>query len=135
MNYTDIDWSAETWFYIYDINGIAKFGITSNWDRRMKQYEKEVGDVQMILLKKEKYDNRWQAELIEQVVKWRLRPWAIEGRHEWIDKLPLQAILDCYVQTRDNLKAEFFKYQHIHLKGEHRFDHYKQIAKALFSYN
>ena len=125
------NWYAETCFYILDINGIVKFGITSNWARRKKAYEKEINGVGLRILKQEIYDTRWKAELLEQIVKWRLRPWVIKGRHEWIDA-PIQMIFDCYNQTRNEIVPEIHKYEYIHKKGNDRWDYYRQIADISF---
>jgi hypothetical protein len=73
------------------------------------------------VLKQERYDKRREAELIEQIVKWRLRPWCIEGRHEWIDA-PIQIVLDCYLDTRNRVTPEINKYG----------GYYKQIADMTF---
>jgi hypothetical protein len=127
----ETDWYAETYFYILDINGNIKFGITSNWPQRLKAYRKEIGALELRVLKQEIYDKRWKAELLEQIVKWRLRPWVFEGRHEWIDA-PIQMIFDCYIETRDNIFPEISKYEYIHKKGNDRWSHYKQIANMLF---
>lgn len=77
------------------------------------------------------FDFRWEAELIEQIVKWRLRKWAVYGRHEWVE-LPIQPVLDCISQTIAEIKPEFQKHQHIHTKGTNRWDFYKQIAHYYF---
>ena len=125
------DWYAETFFYILDINGNVKFGITSNWDRRMLTYRKDIGDLNMKVLKQELYDKRWKAELLEQIVKWRLRPWCIEGRHEWINA-PIQMIFDCYLETRDIIAPEINKYEYIHKTGNDRWGYYKHIVDMTF---
>ena len=127
----ETDWYAETYFYILDINGNVKFGITSNWTRRMKAYRKEIGDLKLKVLKQDLHDKRWKAELLEQIIKWRLRPWVFEGRHEWIDA-PIQMIFDCYIETRDTIVPEIRKYEYIHKKGNDRWAFYRQIADMLF---
>jgi hypothetical protein len=126
-----INWNEETFFYILGINGLNKFGITSDFDRRLKAYRREVGDVDIQLLKKELYDKRWKAELIEQLVKWRLRPWCFNGRHEWINA-SVQIVLDCYRETRDIVTPEFSKYEYIHKTGNDRWGYYKQIVDMTF---
>lgn len=82
-------------------------------------------------IKKVDFENRWQAELIEQVMKWRLRRWVAHGRHEWIE-LPLQAVLDCLNQTIGELSQEYAKHEYIHKNGNNRWDFYKQIAAYYF---
>ncbi len=131
MEQKEINWNVETFFYILDINGIVKFGITSNWHNRLVQYKKEVGDLLIRILKKDLIDKRWQAELIEQIVKWRLRPWCLDGRHEWINA-PIQVILNCYLDTRERIIPEFIKYEYIHKTGNDRWGYYKQIVDMTF---
>jgi hypothetical protein len=130
----DSNWYAETYFYILDINGSVKFGITSNWTRRMKAYEKEIKGLVLRVLKQELYNTRWEAELLEQIIKWRLRPWVFEGRHEWINA-PIQMIVDCYVDTRNAMIPEINKYEYIHKTGKNRWSFYRQIADISFHKN
>ncbi len=125
------DWYKETTFYLLDINGIVKFGITTNFEKRLKAYKKEVEDVSLVLIKNELYDSRWKAELLEQIIRWRLAPWSIYGREEWIDA-PIQMVLECYHETRNTLMKEFDKYRYIHKTGKDRFDHYRQITEMIF---
>ena len=131
MESIDTDWYAKTYFYFLDINGIVKFGITSNWERRQRAYRKEIGDLELRVLKRELFENRWQAELLEQIVKWRLRPWCFNGRHEWIDA-PIQLVLDCYSDTKDSIVPEFENYKYIHKTGDNRWGYYKQIVDMTF---
>ncbi len=130
----DDDWYVETIFYIIDINGTVKFGITANWAKRLLNYRKEIGNLELSVLKMEQYDKRWKAELIEQIVKWRLRPWCIVGRHEWINA-PVQIVLNCYLDSRDSIIPEINKYEYIHKKGSDRWGYYKQIADMTFPQN
>lgn len=125
------DWDAETMFYILDINGTIKFGITANWANRQLAYQREIGDLTLRVIKQDFYDKRWKAELLEQIVKWRLRPWCIVGRHEWINA-PIQIVLDCYRDTRETIIPEIEKYKHIHTKGTDRWSYYKQIVDMTF---
>lgn len=131
MEPVEIDWSAKTYFYILDINGIVKFGITSNWERRQLAYRKEIGDLGLRVLKRELYDNKWQAELMEQIVKWRLRPWCFNGRHEWINA-PIQFVLNCYLDTRNTVVPIIQDYEYIHKTGNNRWGYYKQIVDMTF---
>lgn len=128
---SDEDWYTETVFYIVDINGTVKFGITSNWEKRHLAYKREIGNLELRILKQDNYDKRWKAELIEQIVKWRLRPWCINGRHEWIDA-PIQLVVNCYLDTRDIITPEINKYEYIHKKGVDRWGYYKQIVDMTF---
>lgn len=132
MNSNDIDWGKETILYVLSINGMVKFGITSNWIRRKKQYEKELVDIQFIKLKEITFANRWQAELVEQVMKWRLRRWVINGIHEWI-QLPIQPIFDCMYDTISVLEPEYQNHIHIHMRGSDRWDFYKQLSQTHFN--
>lgn len=127
-----IDWYKETYFYILDVNGMVKIGITSNWGRRMASYEREFPKMPIVKLKQELYEYWWQAELLEQVMKWRLRPWVVYGRHEYIKNLPIQVVLNCHLQTRDLLKPEFLKLEYIHKRGNERWDFYRQLAESQF---
>jgi hypothetical protein len=83
------------------------------------------------VIKIELFEYRWQAELLEQIVKWRLRPWCFNGRHEWIDA-PIQLVLNCYMDTKDTIKPEFEKYEYIHKTGDNRWGYYKQIVDMVF---
>lgn len=127
----DINWNQPTEFYFLIVNSFVKIGITSNWDRRKRTYEKEFIDIEFKKLKSYPFENRWQAELMEQVVKWRLRKWVVPGRHEYFE-LPIQMILDCFIQTRNELEPEFLKHFYIHKRGKERWDFYRQIAEGYF---
>ena len=84
-----------------------------------------------IIIKQIEFETRWQAELIEQIVKWRLRKWAVHGTHEWIT-LPVQPVLDCISQSKKEIEKEYHKHQFIHKRGNERYDYYKQIAAMYF---
>lgn len=129
-----INWNKPTAFYVLTVNSFVKFGITSNWDRRMKMYDKELSSSDYTIIKRIEFDTRWQAELIEQIVKWRLRRWAVNGRHEWIE-LPVQPVLDCINQSVQEIEPEFDKHEYIHKNGKERWGFYKQIAQIYFSQN
>jgi len=131
MDSINTDWQKETILYVLVVDNLVKFGISSNLERRMKTYNKELNGYSYQIIKKIVFDRRWEAELIEQIVKWRLRKWAVEGTHEWI-KLPIQPVLDCINQCITEIKPEFKKHKHIHLKGKNRWDFYKQIAHYYF---
>jgi hypothetical protein len=125
------EWYKETLFYVLDINGTVKFGITSNWENRQKAYQREIGNLEFRVIKKENFDKRWKAELLEQLVKWRLRPWCIDGRHEWINA-PIQLVLNCYLDTKETILPEIDKYFFIHKTGIDRWAHYKQLVDMTF---
>jgi hypothetical protein len=131
LNEDLIDWQKETILYVLIVNNFVKFGITSNLQKRKKSYEKELSQYTFQFVKKIKFETRWEAELIEQIVKWRLRRWAVNGRHEWIE-LPLQPVLDCISQSINEIKPEFQKHKYIHHNGKNKWDFYKQIAHYYF---
>ena len=131
MNTINIDWNQRTILYVLSINGMIKFGITSNWSKREKQYIRELKDIEIIKLKEIQFSNRWQAELIEQIMKWRLRRWAVDGRHEWII-LPIQTIFDCMYDTIRVIEPEFQIHENIHQKGENRWAYYRQLSETHF---
>lgn len=127
----DIEWDKETELYVLVVNQYVKFGISSNWESREKAYVNELGDIRFNIIKKIVYPNRWQAELIEQVIKWRLRKWVVPGRHEWVES-SIQIVMDCLHHTHHDLGAEFDKHEYIHLQGKNRWDYYKQIAEYYY---
>lgn len=131
MNTELIDWEKPTTMYILIADAYVKFGITYSWLRREKAYEKELNTYPFRVIKQIEFDARWQAELIEQIVKWRLRKWAVHGRHEWIE-LPIQPVLDCIHHSIKEIKPEYGKHKYIHSKGTERWDFYKQIAQYYF---
>jgi hypothetical protein len=126
-----IDWKRPSILYILVVNSFIKFGITSNWEKRKKAYNKELGLNHFSVIKKIEFEFRWQAELIEQIVKWRLRRWVVNGRHEWV-QLPIQPVLDCINQTIKEIEPEYHRHKYIHKKGVDRWDFYKQIAHKYF---
>lgn len=127
-----IDQQKPALFYFLAVDTRIKFGITSNWDRRDKQYQKDIGDFATQPFKTEPYEHRWQAELVEQVLKWRLWDFITHGEHEWVEHLPIDTILHVYRETRDQLRPEFEQHRHIHTKAEDRWGYYKQIAEYQF---
>jgi hypothetical protein len=134
MRTEDIDWDKETILYVLVVNCFVKFGITSNLDRRFKGYSLELEGLKYTVIKKTVFQTRWQAELIEQVMKWRLKRWVVNGRHEWVE-IPIQVVLDCMNQTLAELSEEYPLHQHIHKNGKRRWDFYRQIAEYYFSDN
>ena len=131
MKTSQINWKAPTTLYVFTYDQFVKFGITSNWTRRFKVYDKELGVVNYTILKKIEFDTRWKAELVEQIVKWRLRRWAVYGTHEWIN-LPVQIVLDCIHDSIKELENEYEKHKYIHKRGKDRFAFYKHIASIYF---
>ncbi|WP_057940414.1 GIY-YIG nuclease family protein [Algoriphagus resistens] len=105
MKTENINWYQPTEFYILTVNSFVKIGITSNWKNREITYKKEFQEIEFRKIKSYPFECRWHAELIEQVVKWRLRRWVVLGRHEYFE-LPIQLILDCLSDTRKELENE-----------------------------
>jgi hypothetical protein len=133
MNPENINWQQRTQLYFMVADRYIKFGITSNWAKREKSYRRnELQDLDFQKMKEVQFDTRWEAELIEQVMKWRLRKWAAAGRHEWIEHLSLQNVVDCFHEIYSELASEIQKHEHIHKRGEERYDFYKQIANYYF---
>ncbi len=128
----DIDQRKPAIFYFLAVDARIKFGITSDWEKRYKRYQKDLGEYAVRPFKTEPYDHRWQAELVEQVLKWRVRKFVSPDVHEWVEHLPIDVILHAYRETRDQLRPEFEKHRHIHTRPEDRWGHYKQIADYQF---
>ncbi|QSE98650.1 hypothetical protein [Fulvivirga lutea] len=128
----NIKWYEPTELYVLTVNEYIKFGISSNWLRRQREYEIELEGEPFTKVHSINYSYRWQAELIEQILKWRLRKWAVSGRHEWIKHLQVQNVLDCLNQIREVIEEEFDRHYHIHNYGDDRYDWYKQIANGYF---
>ncbi|MBK7382669.1 MAG: hypothetical protein IPI81_04940 [Flavobacteriales bacterium] len=128
----DIDQHKPALFYFLAVDARIKFGITSDWDKRFKRYQKDLGEFAVRPFKTENYHHRWQAELVEQVLKWRLWDFITHDEHEWVESLPIDTILHVYRDTRDQLRPEFEKHRHIHTRPDDRWGHYKQIAAYQF---
>lgn len=126
------NWEVPTILYVLDINGMVKIGITENWSIRQRRYERELKGLDFQLIKSYQFETKWQAELVEQVMKCRLKPWAVSSRHDWIN-LPIQPVLDCYAQTAEELEKEYDKHRDLHTMGNDRYDHYRQIAEMFFN--
>ena len=69
--------------------------------------------------------------MIEQIMKWRLKKWVVDGRQEWVI-LPIQPVIDCLNQTKYEIEKEFDKHKYIHKNGKNRWDFYRQIAEIYF---
>jgi len=129
------DWYCSAIYYFLDINGKTKFGITNDWIRREKMYMREFIDIPIILLKKYDFEHYWQAELVENVMRRRLKKWVIPGTHEWVRKeMPIQGIFDCFIQTKQILTQEngFMEYEPIHKHGKDRYAYYRDIYNMYF---
>lgn len=129
---TPIDQSKPAIFYFLAVDARIKFGITTNWERRRAGYVKQLGHFFREPFKTEAYAHRWQAELVEQVLKWRLWDFITHDEHEWVEHLPVDVILHVYRDTRDSLRPEFGKHRHIHANGNDRWAYYKQLADYQF---
>ena len=127
-----VDQHKPALFYFLAVDARIKFGITTDRIRRFKLYDRSLGEFAAEPFKTENYDHRWQAELVEQVLKWRLRRWVTPGEHEWVEHLPIDTILHVYRQTRDQLRPAFNEHRHIHTRGEDRWGWYKQLAQYQF---
>lgn len=127
----NINWNKKTILYVFAINSFVKFGITNNWKKREKIYYKDFENQPPIFIKSFDFPNRWQAELIEQVVKWRLKKWIVYGRHEYTE-LPVNIVLKCIYETIKELEIEFDRHKYIHRRGNERWDFYRQIAQIFF---
>lgn len=134
MKFEDIIWDEPTKLYVIIINSFVKFGITRDWKRREKEYYFEFKKEKFELIEIKNFPNRWQAELIEQVVKWRIKKFIINGRHEWTE-LPIQTVLDIINSSVLEIKDEYNKHEYIHKKGKIRWDYYRQIAQFYFKIN
>lgn len=128
----DIDQQKPALLYFLAVDARIKFGITTDWERRYRQYQKDLGEFAVRPFKTEPYDHRWQAELVEQVLKWRLWDFITHDEHEWVEHLPIDTILHVYHDTRDQLRMEYEKHRHNHTRGEDRWGHYKQLAAYQF---
>lgn len=127
-----IDQDKPALFYFLAVDARIKFGITTDWERRYRRYQRDLGEFAVRPFKTEPYDHRWQAELVEQVLKWRLWNFITHGEHEWVEHLPIDTILHVYRETRDQLRPQFGKHRHIHTRPDDRWGHYKQIAEYEF---
>ncbi len=131
MKTEDIKWNVKTILYVLAINDFVKFGITNNWQRREKKYDEEFLNQPFYLVKTYDFNFRWQAELIEQVVKWRLWDYIVFGRHEYT-MLPLTTVIDIVEDTIEGIKTDFFKLEYIHKNAENRWSFYRQITNTYF---
>ena len=124
-------WRAPGLLYIFDINGMTKFGITTNLNRRKKQYLKELGNLPFREIKIYSFHHYWQAELVEAMMRFRLKLWAIHKRHEWIINLPVQCVIDCYQQVIQTMEPEYERCECFHYHEKARYGHYKNEFRIL----
>lgn len=122
--------------YIADINGSLKFGITIDWKSRVKKYKSDFGDVPITKMKEFPFDFYWQAELVEQVMVHRLRPFTRYGTREWIEfSVPIQIVLDCFHHTRKIMEQEYHLHEMelLNAKQKYRTGYYEQLIPLLNS--
>ncbi|MEP0366858.1 MAG: GIY-YIG nuclease family protein [Cyclobacteriaceae bacterium] len=124
-------WRAPGYLYIFDVNGMTKFGITTNLERRIKQYRKMVQDLPMQTIKVYSFDHYWQAELVESMMRFRLRNWAMQGRYEWLVDLTLQQVIDCYRQIISVVEPEYDLCECFHYHTDTRYAHYKNFFRMF----
>jgi len=125
------DWARTAVLYFLDVNGMVKIGITTDLKATLENTRKNVKGVTVRLTKQVEFDRYWKAELVEQVMKQRLKSWRTVEGQDWIS-LPFQNVMDCYSQTKKEMSKEFEKFAGLHKKGESRHEHYRQIAEMYF---
>lgn len=125
------DWLREAVIYFLDVNGMVKIGVSTNVKDTLEKTRKSVSGVTVRLLKKVEYDRYWKAELVEQVMGHRLKPWRTVEGQDWIS-LPMQNVLDCFTETQKEMSREYQKFAGLHKKGPSRHEHYRQIAEMYF---
>jgi hypothetical protein len=126
-----MNWFKPSILYILDINGVVKFGVTSNWDARIRNYKKEVGDFPLTIIKRYQYEHFWQAELIEQLMKWQLKEKAEHGKHEYV-RTSIPVVLNVYHKTTREIMHQIDDFSKVHIDEKFRWAKYKVIAKDLF---
>lgn len=128
------DWNCKAILFIVDIDGKSKFGIATNWETQESHYEVDFPKAHIQLLMKTDFDHYWQAELIEQMMKWSLQSFIDPGLHQWLhDEFPLVNIIDHYKKILFIVKDEYDTHEHIHRKGNHRWAFYKRVYENLKS--
>ncbi len=127
---------ATTWYqpailYLIDLNGITKFGITVDWKSRKKRYQRDFSNLPLQEIVQFDFDRRWQAELVEYMMTRRLKRWIAKGRYEWVIDLPIQAVMDCYRQTRKVVEPHFDFASTYHYTGNRRYGFYSQLYDMI----
>ncbi|MFY0606436.1 MAG: hypothetical protein JXR10_06970 [Cyclobacteriaceae bacterium] len=126
-------WNAKGYLYIYDINGMTKFGITNDTARRKRQYRKLIQDLPMQEIRTYNFDHYWQAELVESMMRYRLKQWTMKDRYEWLVELPLQQVMDCFRQIMKVIKSEYHACECFHYHPRVRYDHYRDFFRMFQS--
>ena len=128
-----VDWRGSADFYLIEVDQWVKFGVTSNWKNREFFYKEQFKDIDWKVVMKVEYPTRWQAEFLEQMVVHQLRPFVTPFAHEWVEHLGPQNVWDCVLQTVEKIEeVGWRKYEHIHRKGDNRWEFYKDIAMYEF---
>ncbi|UXX79801.1 hypothetical protein N7E81_01605 [Reichenbachiella carrageenanivorans] len=128
-------------FYILNINGFTKFGITQNFKNRMKsyalEYEKSQRPFNAAIHYVEEYEKFWQLEFVETMLRRKLNPWVSSGYETIRHDIPTQKVIDCYKRLKSFL-VEYNSFEHIkeyYPIGRLRFKLYKlyfiEIQKKL----
>jgi len=129
----NFDWNGPAEFYLIVVDRWVKFGITSNWEKRQFFYRKQFGDIPWRLVKKVEHPTRWQAEFLEQMVVWILKPWVTHGTNEWVEKLTVQEVWNCVKGTEKRIEERGWRhYESVHRHGDNRWAYYKDFAMYEF---
>ncbi|MEP3388738.1 MAG: hypothetical protein ABJO02_11150 [Reichenbachiella sp.] len=109
-------WTQPCFFYVLRINGTTKFGITKNWENRMKQYKRDYRYARMgfncTVHYREVYPEYWQAEFVETMLRRRLKPW-VEFGHEYISSdVPTQNVINFYLEIKSFL-IDYNSFEHV----------------------
>lgn len=123
-------WEKQTEFYIIVIDKYVKFGITHDWEKRLNRYVKDSKDAPLKKVLSKFFPNRWQAELVEQVLKYKMYPKSVRFHKEYTER-PLKEVMDFYFKTIRELEPNFEKYKFIHKNEKLRKSFYMRIASGL----
>ncbi len=130
-----IDWNSQAILYIVDVNGKSKLGVCSNWDQQESQYKRDYSNQSIQLIMKVDFDHYWQAELVEQIMKLRLKPYINQGLHEWLkEDFHLPVVFDYYKEVSSLLSEQYSDHEHIHRKGNNRWAFYNRVYEDLKIY-
>ncbi len=125
----DSTWESPGLFYIITIDDTTKFGITTNWPRRKEKYIRDNRSASIKIEYFDFWDEYWQTEFIESIIRRRLKPWVLENSHEYVSKdMPLECVIACYEQTKEFLlqNNELEYAESFHLYGNDRYGYYEQ---------
>ncbi len=122
-------WSDNVEVFILQCDAYFNIGITSNWVKRLNTIQAsdlKSRDAQVIL--RRKYNFRWQAELVEQVLKMRIVNLLSEDLAGWYTGISGKKIIQLYEQVYTKLAPDFELYLHVHHLGNFRMNYYRNIA-------